>query len=59
MIDSHQGSLVVSARMRHRDPILDPESGPRPWWGLVITIGSGLLLWLPILYVACERFAGR
>lgn len=57
MIDSEWGSLKMSARMRHRDPLLDRTGADRQvqvHWDRVIVLSLGILLWVPILYWACR-----
>ncbi len=51
--DEGMGPLVVSARMRHRDPILDHPSQVRVHWARVGVFAIGILLWVPILYWIC------
>lgn len=57
MIDSEWGSLEMSARMRHRDPLLDHTGADRQVqvrWDRVLVFSIGILLWVPILYWACR-----
>jgi hypothetical protein len=54
MIDQEWETLPMSARMRHRDPILDhPNHQVRVHWARVAVFAIGILFWVPILYWIC------